>query len=384
MTKKQFKMLFNKNIEAHIPTSVPVISWDEINFDTNQESMSLPNGKAKMRFFELKLVLSAVFVIMLVFAGFSLFNKEIQPAVNNPYVNLSYQNTLSVSAVSTATLMNNISETTVSTNQALSLVTQLSTYSSVTSIEPYLEMIETVTGQNFGIITENTASDLSSYESKVILKTTDLTGNLLVYTLYFNTTSYQQNENHTEFTIEGIFLYRSKQYDFIGQKKIDEDQEVLTFKTITNSSNYVESSFKTENDESKYYIKIVENGSIISQSTIKIEEDDGNKKIALKFLDGNNQGQYEFTYDQEDGKNILKIEYQTLIDNVEDSGKMKVEIKTDALTGFTIYQILVQPDDDDEYEYESDRRVDKDDERDDDDNHETDEEDHEDQEDEED
>ncbi|PKK92718.1 MAG: hypothetical protein CVV61_08305 [Tenericutes bacterium HGW-Tenericutes-6] len=202
--------------------------------------------------------------------------------------------------------------------------------------------------------------------------------------MYFNTTSYQQNENHTEFTIEGIFLYRSKQYDFIGQKKIDEDQEVLTFKTITNSSNYVESSFKTENDESKYYIKIVENGSIISQSTIKIEEDDGNKKIALKFLDGNNQGQYEFTYDQEDGKNILKIEYQTLIDNVEDSGKMKVEIKTDALTGFTIYQILVQPDDDDEYEYESDRRVDKDDERDDDDNHETDEEDHEDQEDEED
>ena len=93
-----------------------------------------------------------------------------------------------------------------------------------------------------------------------------------------------EKNDKIEFVIEGIFLYKSKQFDFIGKKVIDGDQEVLSFKTITNDRNYVESTYKTESDESKYFIKIVENGLIVAQSTIKIEEENDNKKIKFELV----------------------------------------------------------------------------------------------------
>jgi len=361
MNKKQIKKLFKTNIEAHIPTTMPKIDWDSIVFDSSQTNISEPIMKKAKNFLQLKFVLTTVFVLALVVFGVSLLNNEPINSPINPYSNIAYQNTLSVSAVSTATLMSKTATTPISMNQAVSLVSRLSTSDSVVTIEPYLGMIETVTGQNFGISSVSSVSENPLYETKVTLTTMDLVGNKLSYTLYFNTTSYSSNKDQVEFVIEGIFLFKNKQFDFIGKKEIDGDEEVLVFKTITDSMNYVESSFKTENDESKYFIKIVENGLTVSQSKIKIEEEDGNKKIDFEFSDGLDRGQYEFTYDQENGKSFLKIQYQTLINNIESSGEMKVEIKIDDLTGITSYQILVQPDDDDEYEYEADRKVDKDD-----------------------
>jgi len=361
MNKKQIKHILKTNIESHIPTTMPVINWDSIPVDVGQTISAAPSTSKAKTFLQLKFVLSAVIIFAIAFVSFGLLNKQAVYTPVNPYSNMAYQNTLSVSAVSTISLMPISATTPISVNQAVSLVSKLSSNSSIVTIEPYLGMIETVTGQNFGISSVSSASDDPLYESKVILTTMDLVGTELSYTLYFNTTSYSEKNDKIEFVIESIFLYKSKQFDFIGKKVIDGDQEVLSFKTITNDRNYVESTYKTESDESKYFIKIVENGLIVAQSTIKIEEENDNKKIKFEFTDSIDRGKYEFTYEQEDGKNILKIKYETLISNVEDSGQMKVEIKVDPLTGLTSYQIFVQPDGDDEYEYESERKVDKDD-----------------------
>ncbi len=357
MKKNEIKKLFITNIESHIPTSIPKVDWSILASNQVNILDTVIISKPSRSVFKFKLIFTTAFITVLVLFSIGLFNNQPIATVQNPYTNVAYQNTLSVSAVSTATLMSNYTATTVSYNQALSLISKLTTTDTVTTIEPYLGMIETVTGQNLGISTSNLISDNPMYESKVILTTIDLLGNQIHYTLYFNTTSYVKDNEQIQFEIEGIFLYKNFQYDFIGKKEIEDDGEIITFKTTNGLSNYVESTYKIEGNESKYNIKIVENGLIVSESKIKINEEDGNREIDFEYSDGSNYGSYQFKYEQEDGIDLLKIKYQTMINNVEESGQMKIEIKIDQLTGMTSYQIFVQPDDEDEYEYESKRNV---------------------------
>lgn len=371
MKRNDIKNLFKSNIEAHIPTSIPKVDWSILASDQENILQIEQVSKPSRIIFSFKAILATVFIIAMVVFGIGLFSDQPVAVIQNPYANTIYQNTLSVSAVSTATLMSNYATTTVSSNQALSTISKLSTTDTVTTIEPYLGMIETVTGQNNGITTTNMESDNPLYESKVILSTFDLLGKQINYTLYFNTTSYSESRQQIRFEIAGIFLYKNFQFDFIGKKEIEGDQEIITFKTTSGSSNYVESIYKVEDNESKYTIVIVENNLVVSRSKIKIVDEDGTRKIDFEYIDGSNYGVYRFKYEVENGINLLKIEYQTRINNIEKSGQMKVEIKIDPLTGLTSYQIFVQPDDEDEYEYESDRNVD--DEEDEEDDHDSDE-----------
>ncbi|MBU1093561.1 MAG: hypothetical protein KKH01_03770 [Firmicutes bacterium] len=359
MKKSEIVKLFKLNIESHLPTSIPKMDWIVLGSDQNTISTY---RKPSQFIFSFKMILTTVFIVAAIVFGIGLFNKTPIQTVLNPYANVAYQDTLSVSAVSTATIMGNYTATTLSYNQSLSLIKELSTNDTVTTIEPYLGMIETITGQNLGITTTNLESDNPLYESKVILSTIDLLGSQITYTLYFNTVTYTEDEGETQFEIDGIFLYKNFQFDFIGKKEIEGDQEVITFKTTNGGSNYVESIYKTEDNESKYSIKIVENNIVVSESKIKVDEEDGNRVIDFEYINGSDSGSYQFNYEQEDGINLLKIEYHTIINGIEESGQMKVEIKTDLLTGLTSYQIFVLPDDGDEYEYESERHVDNDDE----------------------
>lgn len=381
MKKQQIINLFKQNIESHIPTAMPRIDWSLVLVEQSDSTLLNLRKPHSNLFPGFKMILSVMFVFAMIIFGIGLLNTNPVEESKNPYTNIVYQKTLSISAVSTATLISNYTATSVSTNQALSLAYELAATQTVDTIEPYLEMIETITGQNLGIAITNEISENPLYESKVVLTTLDLLGNVMTYTLYFNSISYQEKDNQVEFTIEGIFLFKNRQYEFLGKKEIDGDEEIIAFKTISDASNYVESSYKIEDGESKYNIKIVENGVIVSQSKIRIEDEDGQKKINFEYIDGQNNSQYEFEYDTEGGKNILKVEYQTITNGFEESGQMQVEIKIDSITGQTSYQIFVRPDGENEYEYESDRKIDHDD---DDDEQEPDEENERDEEDEED
>jgi len=384
MKKSEIVKLFKSNIEAHIPTSIPQVDWSMLA-SSQQNILEIKETRRPAKIiFSFKAVLATVFVMAMVIFGIGLFNNQPIAVVQNPYTNAIYKDTLSVSAVSTATLMSNYIPTPVSTNQALSFITPLASTETITTIEPYLGMIETVTGQNAGITTTNLESDNALFESKVLLSTFDLLGNRINYTLYFNTISYSESENESTFEIEGIFLYKSYQFDFVGRKEIEDDEEIITFKTQSGTSNYVESIYKVEDNESKYSIVIVENDQIISQSKIKIVDENDERKIDFEYVDGLNYGIYNFKYEVENGVNLLRIEYQTRISGIEESGSMKVEIKIDPLTNVTSYQIFVKPDNEEEYEYESDRHVDDDDEDEEDPEDPEDEEDPEDPEDEED
>jgi hypothetical protein len=76
-----------------------------------------------------------------------------------------------------------------------------------------------------------------------------------------------------------------------------------------------------------------------------------------------NEYYYEFKYENEDGDNVIKVEYETQIDGVEEEGEIKAYVVVDEVTGETSYFIVLDDDKDGEadYEYEKDRDDDDDD-----------------------
>ena len=381
MKKDKIFKILQENIESHVPKTAMKPNWNYLsqeNIDKRQHNARMFRVTPAFR-----IVFSMVIVIALVIYGIGLFNGGSTPTPTQSYTFATDSEILTVSAVSTASLVSRNNEQLESVNQTVGMRVNLS-QKTVQSIEPYLEMIETISSRNQEILVTTLDSDRAEYASKVTIKSFDLLGNQIIYTMYYNTISYKTDEDEKTFEIEGIFIIKLVEYDFIGKKEVDEDGEKLSFKSSTDANNYVESIYKIENDESKYTIKVVENGILVSENKIQIETEGTEKKIKFEYSDGLNSGKYEFEYRFENGKNILKIEYQTEIDGIEESGEMVVEVIVDPISTLTSYKIIVRPSNQDEYIYEHERDLDdEDDENEDDENEDDEDEEDEDDEDEE-
>lgn len=289
-------------------------------------------------------------------------------ALSQAFEFASDEEIFSFSAISTSAL---ISNTVVEPLATVSQVTQLDTQTpdmTIDQIEPYLEMFESLLAQNNGLSVVTTVSDNVLYETKSEFTVFDLLENQITYTMYYNTVLLDsevpateptdedtEDETSTEYEITGILLIGTTEYQITGRKEIEEGEEKISFTSAIDENNYVFSQYKVEDNENKFFIKIVENGIVVSESKIKVETEDGETSIKLEYVQGANYSEYSFKYENEDGINILKIKYETLIDGVEDSGKIKVEVIVDPLTQATSYQIYVEPDHDEAYEHESDR-----------------------------
>jgi len=361
MKKDKIFRILQENIESHVPKTALKPNWNILQQDkieVKKERSSIFRVSPAFR-----IVFSMAIVIALTIYGIGLFNGGITPTPPTSYTFSTDSEILTVSAVSTASLVSRNAEQLDSINQAVSMIVNLSE-KTVQSIEPYLEMIETIASQNQDILVTTLDSDRAEFASKATIISFDLLGNQVIYTMYYNTLSYEADKDEKTFEIEGIFIIKLVEYEFVGKKEIDDDGEKLSFKSSTDENNYVESVYKVENDESKYTIKVVENGILVSENKIKIEIEDNEKKIKFEYADGNNSGEYEFEYRFENEKNLLKIKYDTNMDGIEESGEMVVEVVVDPVSGLTSYQIVVKPSDKDEYTYEHERDLDDEDDED--------------------
>jgi len=237
-------------------------------------------------------------------------------------------------------------------------ITETTEDPTVDQIEPYIELVEQLLGSNNGLSVTTETSDLEAYETKMTFQTSTLNNGSESYTIYYNMTLKDEEDDESEYVLDGIMLLNDVEYIVSGKREVEDDEEKIEFIAKLDEFNYVESEYKVEEDENKFDIQVVSNGILISHTNIKIEEEDNETKIELEFIDGSNSGAYEFKYELEDGENTLKIEYETMIDGVESRGEIKVLVMNDEVTGETYYQVYVQPEDDEAYEDHIDRDID--------------------------
>lgn len=249
---------------------------------------------------------------------------------------------------------------------------------SIDQIEPYLELFEQLLTQSNGLSVTIEASDLVEYETKQVFQMTDMLGETITYTMYYNTMVLVEededdadetdeaddieDEDEQEYMIEGILVYGDVTYNIEGKHEIEEDEEKLEFISKISEEDYVKVTYKLEDEETKFAYRTYVQGELVNESTIKIENEDDELKIELSYINGANVGEYEFKMETEDDQTILKIEFQTTIDGVESEGEAKVLVTVDEVTGESYYTIITKGvDDDEEHEEKHDRDLDTDD-----------------------
>lgn len=221
----------------------------------------------------------------------------------------------------------------------------------VDTIEPYIELVEQLLGSNNGLNVIVDVSDDPLYENMMTFETSSLIGETQSYTIYYNMTVEEEDDDESEFVLDGIMLVDDLVYTLTGKREVEENEEKVEFIAKLDDLNYVESEFKVESTETEFEILVVENGIEVSQTKVKIEAEDNETKVELEFMSGANTGVYEFKFETEDGQPILKVEFDATIDGVVTQGEITLSIVVDEITGETYYEIFVETEDG---EYEED------------------------------
>ncbi|MFU8792941.1 MAG: hypothetical protein ACNA7K_02860 [Acholeplasmataceae bacterium] len=230
------------------------------------------------------------------------------------------------------------------------------------NIEPYIELVEQFLGSNDGLDVSILESPLEDYELMMTFSTNGLKGETQTYVIHYNMTLTEEEDDESEFSLEGIMIMNDVTYFLTGEREVEADEESIEFIAKLDDDNYVESEYKVESDEIEFEIKVVLNGEIVSETKIEIEYEEDETKIELEFLSGDATGTYEFTYELEDGEPVLKIEFDVEIDGIHTKGEIVVSIIVDPVTGETSYVLFVDPEDGESYESRKDRDIDDDDE----------------------
>jgi hypothetical protein len=231
----------------------------------------------------------------------------------------------------------------------------------ILSIEPYIELAEKFLGNDNGLSVNMGLSDMEDYELMMTFQTKGLLGETQSYTIHYNMTIIEEEDDETEFSLVGIMVVGDQIYQLTGEREVEEDEDKIEFIAKLDDLNYFESEYKVESSETEFEIKVVKNGETVLETSIEIEIEEDETKISFEFYDNGNEGTYEFKYEFEGEQQVLKIEYDVTFDGIESEGEVTVAVMVDEVTGETTYKLYVDPDDDDAYEDELDRDVDDDD-----------------------
>ncbi|RJX24141.1 MAG: hypothetical protein C4537_07420 [Acholeplasma sp.] len=364
MNKKEIKKLISSNMDAHIPMDAPKIHWATVD-QMRLEEPTIKTVRAWSSPFKLSLGLSLM--VLFALGLFALLYNPIEPEIPlGEALFYEQKDVLSVSFVSTAALIPEYDQQLSSSGIRLMALDT----SPIERIKPYLGMIENLLAQDQGFSSTVLPSDLEDYDTKLEIITYDLLGHPITYYFYYNVDAYEIDDDDEEtFEISGLMILHNLSYQMIGEKWIEDGESKLKVKGFLDDLNYIESIYKVESDESSYEVNRVVNGILESSSMIKIEFDEADEmKIEIEIDSINEISSYEFKYELEDEQPIIKAEYE-VFDRINDliyQAELRISVQTDLLTGTTSYSMIIKDEDNEEYEYESERDVKTDDDEEDD------------------
>ncbi len=239
---------------------------------------------------------------------------------------------LSVSTITTASLFTNLNSVNTAPLAGIRLTKPTRpSYDfdeTMTLIRPYLGLFEQLLGRADApiVTTEALIDQPFAYVDR--FSVFDIQGNTIDYALYYNLDNVETVNEETFYTLQGeLMINQGEPLLVSGSKIIEDDEIILSFKAEADASNYIESIYKYEEDETKIRIrKMVDN--VLNVSIFKLEIDQDETEIELLFLEENDenrvQDRFKFEYETEDGENILKISFTLATETGQVKGKIKV------------------------------------------------------------
>lgn len=246
---------------------------------------------------------------------------------------------ISISSITSATLLTNLtlSNTQPLSNPSLKLKVgpqrereTINFEETMTLLNPYLTVFEQFLGTNQAPVINAQVSDDIRFESLDTFVVYDIEGLAVPYALYYNIESSEIIEEETFYEFSGeLVIDNNIRYTVLGSKVQESDETKIKFRASLDASNYIETEYQFEDDETKIIVKKLVN-DILTISEFKLEIEDDETVVELKFFENNDTNRtkdtFKFEYEVEDGETILDIKFDMQGTTGRIKGKISVYV----------------------------------------------------------
>jgi hypothetical protein len=241
---------------------------------------------------------------------------------------------LSISTIATASLFTNLTNANpLQTKRSLAFSPNRPTFDfneTMNLLQPYLGMFEQLLGRSEAptIVTETLDEGAFAYVDR--FSVVDIQGTSVSYELFYNLENVIDINEELFYDLSGELKINGGQpFNVLGRKVLDDDEKILSFKAELDATNYIESLYTFEEDETKISIKKMTDG-ILNISIFKLEIDEDETEIELLFLQENDErrirDRFKFEYEIEENETILKISFSVMTEVGIERGKIKVRV----------------------------------------------------------
>ena len=312
------------------------------------------------------LLLTTVFI-----TGFALFGcQAIDDYLDNDKPLSTQEEVLGFSAISSVVALSDTQTPVAKTSNGITLLNSeeptLDLLNDIEELEPYLPLINTFIGGTPSFSVEEKESDLEDYEVLLEIQMLNLNQEVETYSFYYNEeiisdssedddddddkdqdvededTDDEEEENEIESILSGIMIIGETTYTLEGERKMeseeDESEQVLNLVASLDDENYVtvEYTQETETDasETEFVYEHFVNNQMVKRTEFEFEDETGEKELSLKFLAGDTEMEFEFELENENGQRVIEVGFKKVVNgSVVDEGEMDIVITYNQETG---------------------------------------------------
>ncbi len=222
----------------------------------------------------------------------------------------------------------------------------------VNKVDGCIAMLDNIVGGKAPISSQKQdveAEKATEYSSKIVVTTTDLTGESKAYNIYFNETELSNPQNKIDdpdecevsTKLDGIIVIDNKEVKISGTKTVEaewRDIEVeIEFKAYVDANTYVTFSQEFENGEEEYEYAYYKNGSVQKAFTFEMEAKNNKVEVELEIIEGSTRSYYEVEQIIINSTRYLEISYKE--PNKTEVKNIRVSISTQG--GNNVYNYML-------------------------------------------
>ncbi|MBN2540713.1 MAG: hypothetical protein JXB08_04215 [Bacilli bacterium] len=203
-------------------------------------------------------------------------------------------------------------------------------------INNYLNMAETVLVEDGQYLYETIESDMSAYAYAFRYNGSDLSGNLITYTGYYNIVEVDGVQ-----TEQGILIHETTQFQYETKTSGTGDQLRYYYQIRVNSENYIEVTNNSTTDSQTFAYKLYQNSQLQNQSEVTLIKQRTNLQAMMQITNqtGDEIGlavQREVSETQQ-----FRVNYDIMKAGVDTSGEFTVSLEYNSSTQTYGYKYVI-------------------------------------------
>ncbi len=228
------------------------------------------------------------------------------------------------------TLLKQTTTTTLDSADVDDLLTQLRL------INNYLNMAETVLVEDGQYLYQAVESDNTEYAYAFQYNGTDLNGNLITYTGYYNIVEIDGVQ-----TEQGMLIHDGSQYEYTTVATGSGEELQYSYQIRIDAENYIEVSNNSTEDSQSFQYKVYENNELQNQSTVTLVKEKKNLQATVQII---NIAGDEITLNiqRENGETSqFRVSYMLMKGTSNSSGEFTVSLEYDETTQTYQYRYVI-------------------------------------------